>query len=221
MGIIDLEDDPPMMSGAIAGFVRTRYGLAPLISDRYNHIDVTMLGIMSLGGITRTRPSVGSVQPQNFTLVGIRNALVSSTMPTSRTSFNGGFCIFYEFEATRALTEFEGNTLVQIRAAKESAILREEAGIFFSSQRVTGWRSDSVAIINAPAVIIPRSNNAEEIITSITGQRSIMDALQDGVTSLITEGTVVEAIRTYAEYFNTIISPNGRTMLISIVMIDL
>lgn len=208
------------MAGIIAGFVVRGY--TPLVNDEDNHVDVTMLGIESGGGLTRTRgiePRGGRVR--SFSLSGIIDSEHPGTMPYCQTSHNGGFCIMYEFEGTRAFTEFELSTHIRLRAFRETRMTRTEGGFFFDSEVTVGWRANGYVEKIIPALVITRPPNIETIITSITGQRSVMDALNDGVTDLITEDTVFSAIMEYSDLMNTAINPNARQIMISIAIMNI
>lgn len=213
------------ISGIIAGFVRGRHSLMPLASDSYTHVDVTMLGIENRGSLVHTRGLMSrgaSGAEINFSLAGISNrGGIAGTMPSSRTSFNGGFCISYEFEATRAIIDFEMRTSVRIRAFRETAQVTFDEDAFFRRSRITGWHADGISTLVVPAVMMPRPANIEDMISSITGQSSLLDALSEGVENAITEGTVVNTISSYAELMDTAINPNSRHIFLSIVIIDL
>jgi hypothetical protein len=215
------------ITGIIAGFVRDRHSSTPLSSDTYTHVDVTMLGIENRGSLIHTRGLLRSSDSRpgaeiNFSLAGITNSGgISGTMPSCRTSFNGGFCISYEFEATRAVVDFEMNTRVRIRAFRETAAIALDEGVFFSSTRITSWRANGIRTLNIPAVMIPKPDNIEDMISSITGQSSVLEALSEGVETAITEGTVVDTISSYTDLMDTVINPNSRHIFISIVIIDL
>lgn len=213
------------ITGIIAGFVRSRHSLTPLSSDSYTHVDVTMLGIENRGYLINTRGLLRADTAGtevNFSMAGISNSGgVEGTMPSSRTSFNGGFCISYEFEATRAVVDFEMNTTVRIRAFRETAEISFDEDSFFRRSRITAWRAGDIRTLVIPAVMIPKPANVEEMITSVTGQRSVMDALSEGVQNIITEGTVVDTITSYTDLMDTVINPNSRHIFLSIVIIDL
>lgn len=214
------------ISGIIAGFVRSRHSLTPLASDNYTHVDVTMLGIENRGGFVQTRGvmrgSDATRTDVNFSLTGIHNSGgIEGTMPSSRTSFNGGFCISYEFEATRAAVDFETATTVRIRAFRETAQITFDEDAFFRRSRITSWRAGEIRTLVVPAIMIPKPGNIEDMISSITGQTSLMDALSEGVENAITEGTVVDTISSYTDLMDTVINPNSRHIFLSIVIINL
>ena len=213
------------ISGIIAGFVRGRHSLMPLASDSYTHVDVTMLGIENRGGLIHTRGLLRSgttAAEANFSLAGIHNSGgIEGTMPSSRTSFNGGFCISYEFEATRAAVDFELATTVRIRAFRETAQIAFDEDAFFRRSRITSWRAGEISTLVVPAVMIPKPDNIEDMISNITGQSGLLDALSEGVETALTEGTVIDTITSYTDLMDTVINPNSRHIFLSIVIINL
>lgn len=207
------------ITGMFAGFVRDR-GL-PAVSDDYTHVDVTLRGVQSRGGITHTRGLLRTgMREDTFTMSGIGNPESPGTMPSCRTSFNGGFCVLYEFEATRAIVEFEGSTQIRYQVFRENAMTTIDHGFIFDSTRITGWSGRGI-VGETPAILIPKTDNLEDIATSITGQRSLMDALNDGVETMITEDTVVDTISTWVENLDYCINPNSRHILMSIAIINM
>lgn len=214
------------INGIIAGFVKSRHSLTPLSSDSYTHVDVTMLGIESLGGFIHSRgllraESASRSADINFSLAGIANSRTPGTMPSSRTSLNGGFCISYEFEATRAFVDFGLSTRVRIRAFRETANTVVDEGLFYNTTRITGWHSTGHATGNVGAILIPRANNIEDMINNITGQSSLMSALGEGMRDALSEGTLLETINDCKDLLETVINPNCRYILLSIVIIEL
>lgn len=207
------------ITGMFAGFVRN--GAMPLASNDYTHVDVTLRGVQSGGGIFRTRSVMRAGERIDaFTMAGITNPDTPGTMPSCRTSFNGGFCVLYEFEATRAIVEFEGRTRIRFQVFRENAMTTLEHGLFFDSLRITGWTGRGI-VRETPAILVPRTSNLEDLAASITGQRSLIDALSDGAEAMITEGTVVETISTWVEHLDYCINPNSRHILMSIAIINM
>lgn len=161
----------------------------------------------------------GGTTADSYTLSGIGNTALPGTMPFCRTGINGGFCVLYDFEATRLAVEFTMATRIRFRASLEIAMTETVPGMFWDGTRVTGWRMDNIGIAEVPAFTVPNFPDLQDIITYLTAQRDQFNDFAGGILDIITEDTIVDTVSTAIAYGQQVMNPNTRQILFSIAVI--
>ena len=209
------------IQGIFAGYVLSSSSGGLLSSNDERHCDVTLLGVQENGGYSHS--TRGLLAPgrtaDTFSLSGISNSALPGTMPSCRTGLNGGFCVLYEFEATRLAVDFSLSTSIRFRASLETAMTAVEPGMFWDDTRTIGWRIENMGIADVPAFTIPNFPNLDDIITYMTAQRDQLNDFASGILDIITEDTMADTVATAIEYGQQVANPNTRQLLFSIAVI--
>lgn len=211
------------IQGIFAGYVLSRTSGGLLASDDERHCDVTLLGVQENGGYSHSMrgllPRGTAATTAGFSLSGISSSTLPGTMPTCRTGLNGGFCVLYEFEATRLAVDFSLSTRIRFRASLETAMTETVPGILWSGSRITGWRMDNIGVADVPAFTVPNFPNLQDIITYMTAQRDQMNDFASGILDVITEDTIASTVSSAIAYGQQVTNPNARQILFSIAVI--